>query len=151
MLLWNGTCEVHELLTAEHILKLKALHKDYTLIAHPECNGSVLELADFIGSTQAMIKYVKTNNNTKFLVATESGIVHQLKKDNPDKDFIVVTIDETCACNDCQYMKLNTLEKVLHSLQTEQYEITLNDELIQKSKKPIIRMLDMSRSLNLIK
>ncbi|MDR1847368.1 MAG: quinolinate synthase NadA [Bacteroidales bacterium] len=151
MLLWEGTCEVHELLTAEQTLKLKLQYKDYKLIAHPECNASVLELATFIGSTQAMIKYVKQSSDKKFLVATESGIVHQLKKDNPNKDFIVVTTDETCACNDCQYMKLNTLEKVLHSLQTEEYEIILNEDLIEKAKQPIVRMLEMSRSLGLIK
>jgi quinolinate synthase len=151
MLLWNGTCEVHQLLTAEHILKLKAQNKDYILVAHPECNNSVLELADFIGSTQAMIKFVNQSKDNKFLVATESGIVHQLKKDNPQKEFLVVTSDESCACNDCRYMKLNTLEKVLQSLETETYEINLSEDLIEKAKKPIVRMLDMSKKLGIIK
>ncbi|MDR0790842.1 MAG: quinolinate synthase NadA [Bacteroidales bacterium] len=151
MVLWNGTCEVHQLLTAEHILKLKLQNKDATLIAHPECNNSVLELADFIGSTQAMIKFVQQSKESKFLVATESGIVHQLKKDNPQKEFIVVTQDESCACNDCQYMKLNTLGKVLQSLETETYEINLSQDLIERAKKPIIRMLEMSKSLGIIK
>ncbi|MDR1725292.1 MAG: quinolinate synthase NadA [Bacteroidales bacterium] len=151
MLLWNGTCMVHELLTAEHVLKLKMQYPDYCLIAHPECNASVLELANFIGSTQAMVKYVKNSSQTKFLIATESGIVHQLRKENPNKEFIIVTTDEGCACNDCQYMKLNTLEKVLYSLKTEQYEIKLSEELINQSKKPIIRMLEKSKALGLIK
>lgn len=151
MVLWNGTCEVHELLTAEYVLKQKIQHPDYTLIAHPECNDAVLQIADFIGSTAAMINFVKTSTNKKFLVATESGIVHQLKKDNPDKEFLIVTQNETCSCNDCRYMKLNTLEKVLASLEEEKYEIILDDDLIEKAKKPIIKMLDISKELGIIK
>lgn len=151
MVLWNGTCEVHELLTAEYVLKQKIQHPDYTLIAHPECNDAVLQITDFIGSTAAMINFVKTSINKKFLVATESGIVHQLKKDNPDKEFLIVTQNETCSCNDCRYMKLNTLEKVLTSLEEEKYEIILDDDLIEKAKKPIIKMLDLSKELGIIK
>ena len=151
MVLWNGTCEVHELLTAEYVLKQKIQHPDYTLIAHPECNDAVLQISDFIGSTAAMINFVKTSTNKKFLVATESGIVHQLKKDNPDKEFLIVTQNETCSCNDCRYMKLNTLEKVLASLEEEKYEILLDDDLIEKAKKPIIKMLDLSKELGIIK
>ena len=151
MVLWNGTCEVHELLTSEYVLKQKIQHPDYTLIAHPECNDAVLQIADFVGSTSAMINYVKTSTNKKFLVATESGIVHQLKKDNPDKEFLIVTQNETCSCNDCRYMKLNTLEKVLYSLENEKYEILLDDDLIEKAKKPIIKMLDLSKELGIIK
>lgn len=151
MVLWNGTCEVHELLTAEYVLKQKVQHPDYTLIAHPECNDAVLQISDFVGSTAAMINFVKTSTNKKFLVATESGIVHQLKKDNPDKEFLVVTQNETCSCNDCRYMKLNTLEKVLYSLENEKYEILLDDDLIEKAKKPIIKMLDLSKELGIIK
>ncbi|MDD2288220.1 MAG: quinolinate synthase NadA, partial [Bacteroidales bacterium] len=113
MVLWDGTCEVHELLTSEYVLLTKKSNPDAILVAHPECNDAVLQLADFVGSTSAMINYIKKSDNKKFLVATESGIVHQLKKDNPEKEFIVVTQDESCSCNDCQYMKLNTLEKVL--------------------------------------
>ncbi|MDD2529619.1 MAG: quinolinate synthase NadA [Bacteroidales bacterium] len=151
MLLWDGTCEVHELLTAEFTLKQKLEHPDAILIAHPECNDAVLKIADYVGSTSAMINYVKNSDNKKFLVATESGIVHQLKKDNPNKEFIVVTQDESCACNDCQYMKLNTIDKVLASLEEEKFEIILNDELIESAKKPIIKMLDISKELGLIK
>lgn len=151
MVLWNGTCEVHELLTAEYVLIKKKENLDYLLIAHPECNDAVLQLSDFIGSTSAMINFVKNNEHKKFLVATETGIVHQLKKDNPEKDFIVVTQNESCSCNDCRYMKLNTLEKVLYSLENEVYEINLDEKLIQEAKKPIIRMLDLSRELGIIK
>ncbi|MFA7081178.1 MAG: quinolinate synthase NadA [Bacteroidales bacterium] len=150
MLLWQGTCEVHELLTAEYVLKQKKENPDYTLVAHPECNDAVLQIADFVGSTSAMINFVKTHKNTKFLVATESGIVHQLKKDNPEKDFIVVTQDESCACNDCRFMKLNTIDKVLASLEEEKYEIILEEDLMDEARKPIIKMLDLSKKLGII-
>lgn len=151
MLLWNGTCEVHELLTAEFTLKQKLEHPDAILIAHPECNDAVLKIADYVGSTSAMINFVKNSDNKKFLVATESGIVHQLKKDNPNKEFIVVTQDESCSCNDCQYMKLNTIDKVLASLEEEKFEILLDEDLIERAKKPIIKMLDLSKELGIIK
>ncbi len=124
MLLWNGSCEVHELLTSEYVIKMKAENPDALLVAHPECNNAVLQLADFVGSTQAMIKHIKDSNNRRFLVATESGILHKLKQDNPNKEFITVTQNESCACNDCRHMKLNTMEKVLSSLEKELYEIT---------------------------
>lgn len=150
MVLWDGTCEVHELLTSEYVLLTKKSNPDAILVAHPECNDAVLQLADFVGSTSAMINYIKKSVNKKFLVATESGIVHQLKKDNPEKEFIVVTQDESCSCNDCQYMKLNTLEKVLSSLENEEFEILLEQNIIVDAKKPIIKMLDMSRELGII-
>lgn len=150
MVLWDGTCEVHELLTSEYVLLTKKSNPDAILVAHPECNDAVLQLADFVGSTSAMINYIKKSDNKKFLVATESGIVHQLKKDNPEKEFIVVTQDESCSCNDCQYMKLNTLEKVLSSLENEEFEILLEQNIIEDAKKPIIKMLDMSRELGII-
>lgn len=150
MVLWDGTCEVHELLTSEYVLLTKKSNPDAILVAHPECNDAVLQLADFVGSTSAMINYIKKSDNKKFLVATESGIVHQLKKDNPEKEFIVVTQDESCSCNDCQYMKLNTLEKVLNSLENEEFEILLEQNIIEDAKKPIIKMLDMSKELGII-
>lgn len=151
MILWNGSCEVHELLTVEHTVKMKMENPDAVLIAHPECNNAVLEISDFVGSTQAMIKYVKNSKNKKFLVATESGIIHQLRKDNLDKEFIVVTQSETCACNDCRHMKLNTMEKVLDSLENECHEISLSDDLIKKAEQPILKMLDISKQLGIIK
>lgn len=151
MLLWNGSCEVHELLTSEYVIKMKAENPDALLVAHPECNNAVLQLADFVGSTQAMIKHIKDSNNRRFLVATESGILHKLKQDNPNKEFITVTQNESCACNDCRHMKLNTMEKVLSSLENEQFEITLSQDLISQAAKPINRMLDISKQLGIIK
>lgn len=150
MVLWDGCCEVHELLTAQYVKNLKEQYKDYTLIAHPECNDSVLQLADFVGSTQAMIKFVKNSKNEKFLVATESGIIHKLKQDNPNKEFIVVTPNENTACNDCRHMKLNTMEKVVDVLENLNNEIVLSQELISAAEKPILRMLDISKSLGII-
>lgn len=151
MLLWNGSCEVHELLTSEYVIKMKAENPDALLVAHPECNNAVLQLADFVGSTQAMIKHIKDSNNRRFLVATESGILHKLKQDNPNKEFITVTQNESCACNDCRHMKLNTMEKVLSSLENEQFEITLFQDLISQAAKPINRMLEISKQLGIIK
>lgn len=150
MVLWDGCCEVHELLTAQYVKNLKEQYKDYTLIAHPECNDSVLQLADFVGSTQAMIKFVKNSKNDKFLVATESGIIHKLKQDNPNKEFIVVTPNENTTCNDCRHMKLNTMEKVVDVLENLNNEIVLSQELISAAEKPILRMLDISKSLGII-
>lgn len=151
MVLYHGSCEVHEQLTAEHTLNMKRENPDYLLIAHPECNDSVLQLADYVGSTQGMIKYVKESESKKFLVATESGILHKLQNENPDKEFRVVTSNATCACNDCRHMKLNTLEKVLYSLENETYEINLDEETIIKARKPIEKMLEMSKQLGIIK
>lgn len=151
MVLYNGSCEVHEQLTAEYTLKMKRDNPDAILIAHPECNDAVSSLADYVGSTQGMIKYVKESKNKKFLVATESGILHKLKQDNPDKEFIIVTNNESCACNDCKYMKLNTMEKVLYSLQNEKYEIELSQNTILEARKPIEKMLDISKKLGIIK
>lgn len=150
MVLWKGSCEVHELLTPEYVKELKNKYKDYTLIAHPECNDSVLQLADFVGSTQAMIKFVKNSENTKFLVATESGITHKLKLDNPNKEFIVVTPNENTTCNDCRNMKLNTMEKVIDVMENLNNEIILSEELMKDAEKPILKMLEISKSLGII-
>ncbi|MDR0971606.1 MAG: quinolinate synthase NadA [Bacteroidales bacterium] len=152
MLLWDGSCEVHQLLTSEEVLKQKIKNPDAILIAHPECNDAVLQIADFVGSTSEMISFVnKDNKHNKFLVATETGIVHKLQKDNPEKTFIVVTNDSSCSCNDCRYMKLNTIDKVLSSLREEKYEILLDEALIEKAKKPIERMLSLSKELKILK
>lgn len=151
MVLWDGTCEVHDILSTEKIIELKSENMDALLIAHPECKAQVLELADFVGSTTAMLNFTKKSDNKKFIVATESGIIHQMKKDSPDKEFIVVPSDETCACNDCPYMKLNTMEKLYLCMKNEKPEINLSDEVMEKAKQPIEKMLDISRKLNLIK
>lgn len=150
MVLWKGSCEVHELLTPQYVKELKNKYKDYTLIAHPECNDSVLQLADFVGSTQAMIKFVKNSENTKFLVATESGITHKLKQDNPNKEFIVVTPNENTPCNDCRNMKLNTMEKVIDVMENLNNEIILSEELMKDAEKPILKMLEISKNLGII-
>ncbi len=145
MLLWDGACEVHETIRTESILQLKLKNPDAKLIAHPECKQPVLILADFIGSTAAMLDFTAKDSCKKFIVATETGIIHQMKKLSPDKEFIVVPADETCSCNDCPYMKLNTLEKLYLCLLNETPEITLSDEVIEKARKPILRMLELSR------
>jgi quinolinate synthase len=146
MLLWDGACEVHETIRTESILKLKLEHPDAKLIAHPECKQPVLILADFIGSTSAMLDFTAKDSSKKFIVATETGIVHQMQKLSPGKEFVVVPADETCSCNDCPYMKLNTLEKLYLCMLHEKPEITLSDEIIEKARRPILRMLELSKN-----
>ena len=150
MLLWDGTCEVHDILSTEAIIKMKIDNPDAKLVAHPECKGAVLELADFVGSTTAMLNFTMKDNSKKYIVATETGILHQMQKNSPSKEFLIVPTDETCSCNDCPYMKLNTLEKIYLSLQNEQPEIILSKDVIEKAKIPIVRMLDISKELGLI-
>ncbi len=144
MVLWDGSCEVHDILSAEKIMQMKIDNPDATLIAHPECTHPVLILADFVGSTTAMLNYTKNSNSKKFIVATETGILHQMQKDSPDKEFLIVPADETCSCNDCAYMKLNTMQKIYSALKNEQAEIILPDAIMAKAKAPLIRMLELS-------
>ena len=151
MVLWDGTCEVHDILTTEAIINLKVINPDAKLVAHPECKAVVLELADFVGSTTGMLKFTKKDEAKHFIIASETGILHQMKKESPDKDFIIVPTDETCSCNDCPYMKKNTMENLYLSIKNETPEIILSEETIKKAKIPIIRMLEISRKLNLIK
>lgn len=150
MVLWDGTCEVHDILNTEAILKMKAENQDAVLVAHPECNPPVLELADYIGSTTGMLKFTQQSDAEKFIVATETGILHQMKLNSPSKEFLIVPSDETCACNDCPYMKLNTMEKLYLALRDEKPEIVLDKETMEKARKPIDRMLEISRQLNLV-
>lgn len=151
MVLWNGVCTVHDALEAESILKLKQQNPDAPVIAHPECNSAVLAVSEFIGSTKAMLNYVAKSEHKRFIVATESGILYEMRKNNPDKEFIAVPSGESCACTDCSYMKMNTLEKLYRCLRDEQPEIVLDAELIERARRPIVRMLDMSRELGIIK
>lgn len=151
MILWDGVCKVHDLLKNKAVVKLKAKNSKAKLLAHPECNAAVLELADFIGSTAQMLKYAKKSNSKKNIIASETGLLHQMKKDSPEKEFIVVPANETCSCNDCEYMKKNTLQKVYDCLKNEKPEIILDKNTIEKAKKPIKKMLKISRNLNLIK
>lgn len=150
MVLWDGTCEVHDQLTTEAIIKLKQDNPDAQVVAHPECDGPILALADMVGSTTAMLKYTQNTHFKKYIVASETGILHQMQKDSPDKEFLVVPKDETCSCNDCPYMKLNTMEKLYLAMKNESPEINLSTEVIARAKKPIVKMLDISRELGLI-
>lgn len=149
MVLWNGACMVHEIFSLEKIIKLKERHPKAKFIAHPECEDAVLELADFIGSTTALLNYTKSNSSNEFIVATESGILHQMILANPTKQFIPAPPNNNCACNDCPHMKLNTLEKLYNCLKYELPEVSLSSELIEKAKLPIIKMLDISAKLGL--
>lgn len=149
MVLWDGACMVHEIFSREKIIKLKERYPNAKLIAHPECEALVLDLADFIGSTTALLNYTKTSDCNSFIVATESGILHQMILSSPDKEFIPAPPNNNCACNDCPHMKLNTLEKVYNCLKYESPEIILSSELLEKAKSPIIKMLDISAKLGL--
>jgi quinolinate synthase len=150
MVLWDGTCEVHDILTTEAIIDLKTENPDASLIAHPECNAPVLELADYIGSTTNMLRYTQSDDNKKYIVATETGIIHQMQLASPEKEFLVVPSDETCSCNDCPYMKMNTMEKLYQAMVNEKPAIELDETIIEKGKRPIIRMLEISKKLKLI-
>lgn len=151
MLLWNGVCTVHDAMQAEAVLRLKAENPDAPVIAHPECNPALLKVSDFVGSTKAMLNFIKASSSKSFIVATETGILYEMKKENPDKEFITLRDDKHCACDDCAYMKLNTLEKLYKCLRDEQPEILMSSEMIEKAKRPIVRMLEMSRQLGIIK
>jgi quinolinate synthase len=151
MVLWDGTCEVHDILQTEAIINLKIQHPDAKLIAHPECKAPILEIADFVGSTTALLNYTKNDESKKYIVATETGILYQMKKSSPGKEFIIVPSDETCSCNDCPYMKLNTMQKLYLCLKNERPEILLVPEIIEKARKPIEKMLEISKKANLIK
>ena len=146
MVLWDGACMVHEKYSVEKIIELMDQHPDAEFIAHPECEKPVLLLAKYIGSTTALLGYVQKNPAKKFIVATESGILHQMVKACPDKIFIPApSVDSTCGCNDCSYMKLNNLQKLYICLKHELPEIILPEEVIEKAQLPIRRMLEISK------
>ncbi|MEI6454945.1 MAG: quinolinate synthase NadA [bacterium] len=144
MLLWNGACEVHDIIKTEAVIRLKAENPGAKLIAHPECKGVILELADYIGSTTGLLNYTIKSPAKKFIVATETGILHQMKRSSPEKEFLIVATNEACSCNDCPYMKMNSLEKLYLCLKNERPEIKLSGSLIERAKKPILRMLEIS-------
>ena len=149
MLLWNGACVVHEIFSMEKITKLKVRHPQAKVIAHPECESPVLALADYIGSTTGILKYAENSPAQEFIVVTESGILHQMQKKSPHKTFIPAPPQNLCACNDCPYMKLNTLEKLYLCMKYETPEITMDEELRLAAKKPIERMLEISATYGL--
>jgi quinolinate synthase len=149
MLLWNGACIVHEIFSVKKITELRARHPLAKFIAHPECEEPVLRMADFIGSTTALLKYTQSNPSQEFIVGTESGIIHQMKISSPEKIFIPAPPETNCACNDCPYMKLNTLEKLYLCMEYETPEILMSEELLKKGRIPIDRMLEISKRYNL--
>lgn len=149
MLLWNGSCMVHEIFSLEKITKLKVRHPQAKVIAHPECEDAVLGVADYIGSTTGLLKYTQTNPASEFIVVTETGILHQMQKANPGKTFIPAPPNNSCACNDCPHMKLNTLEKLYLCMEYELPEITMDEALRVAAAKPIERMLEISRQYGL--
>jgi len=145
MVLYNGACHVHEQFSLEALLTLKTKHPEAIVLAHPECEPPVRMLADYIGSTSALLKYSSQSKDNMFLVATESGILHQMKKARPDAVFIPVPgNDSTCACNDCSYMKLNSIEKLYNSLLNEEFEVQVDNETAEKARHSILRMLTLS-------
>lgn len=149
LVLWNGACMVHEIFSREKITKLKSRHPEAKLLAHPECEDVILEMADYIGSTTGLLKYSTNNTAKEFIVATESGIIHQMQKDNPGKTFIPAPPNNNCACNDCPHMKRNTLEKLYLCMKNESPEIFVPMDIIEKAVKPIERMLSISAALGL--
>jgi quinolinate synthase len=150
MVLWDGACHVHKRFDLEAILKLKEDNPDAKIIAHPECEKPVLIVADHIGSTSDLLKYTINNPSTKFIVATESGILHQMKNTSPDKIFIAApALDSTCGCNDCNFMKLNTMEKLYNCIKYELPEVDIEKELREKALGSIVRMLEISEKAGL--
>lgn len=150
MLLWNGACMVHEIFSLEKITKLKLRHPEAKLIAHPECEEAVLAIADYIGSTTQLLKYSETDSASQYIVATETGILHQMQQNSPKKTFIPAPPNNNCACNDCPYMKLNTLEKLYTCMQYETPEIIMEENLRLAAKRSMDRMMEISKAAGLI-
>ena len=146
MLLWNGACHVHEQFSTEKLISLRKQYPEAKVLAHPECRQTIIALADVVGSTQALLNYAINSDSRQFLVATESGILHEMTQRCPGKEFIPVPPeDSTCACNECNFMRLNTLEKLYNCLKNETPEIQFDESLREKAVKPILRMLEMSK------
>lgn len=149
MVLWNGACMVHEIFSLEKITRLKIRHPQAKIIAHPECEEPILRIADYIGSTTGLLKYTQEDDAMEYIVATETGILHQMQKSSPHKTFIPAPPDNSCACNDCPHMKLNTLEKLYLCMEYELPEITMDEQLRVAARKPIDRMLEISAKYGL--
>jgi quinolinate synthase len=150
MVIWNGTCHVHEEFSLEAILRLKKENPDAKIIVHPECELPVRLVADFIGSTSSLLQFTKKDKGNCYIVATEVGIIHQMKKENPQKTYIPVPpIDSTCGCSECSFMKLITIGKILNCLKNEKPEIIIDNEILIKAQKPIRRMMEISEKLGL--
>jgi quinolinate synthase len=149
MILWDGSCMVHEIFSLEKITRLKVRHPNAKVIAHPECEEPVLAVADYIGSTTGLLKFTQKDPGQEYIVVTETGILHQMQKASPHKTFIPAPPNNACACNDCPHMKLNTLEKLYLCMEYETPEITMEEELRLAAKKPIDRMLEISAKAGL--
>jgi len=144
LILWNGYCQVHVMFSLKELVKLKIRYPKAKVIAHPECEEKILNQADFIGSTTGLIKYTQTTEADQFIVVTEPGVIHQMQRLNSNKDYIPLANNEGCACNECPHMRLNTIDKMINALQTLEPEILLSNSLIQKAKKPLNKMLELS-------
>ena len=151
MILWNGACMVHEIFSLEKIVKLKIRYPKAKLLAHPECEEDILNIADFVGSTTELLQYTKSDSQQEYIIATETGILHEMSKANPAKTFIPAPPNNNCACNDCPHMKLNTLEKLYLCMKYELPEIEMDESLRIAAKKPIDRMLQISKNYGIIK
>jgi quinolinate synthase len=150
MIIWNGTCHVHEEFSLEAILRFKEENPGAKIIAHPECELPVRLVADFIGSTSSLLQFTRKDKGNCYIVATEAGIIHQMIKANPGKKYIPAPPrDSTCGCSECSFMKLITIEKILNCLKNEQPEITLDNKIIMRAQKPIKRMMEISEKLGL--
>lgn len=144
MVLWNGSCQVHEIFSEQSVISLMGQYPKAIVLAHPECPENILAYADFTGSTSGIIKTARESSNKQFIILTESGIIHHLKKEAPGKEFIPVPNLEGCSCNECPYMRLNTLEKMVNALETLKPEIIMEEELRKRAKLPLERMLELS-------
>ena len=150
MLLWDGACHVHEKFSVEKIIELKKQYPDADVLVHPECKGAVAKLADKIGSTAGLLKYAMNSEKKDFIVATESGILFEMRRKCPEKNFIPAPPeDSTCACNECNFMRLNTLEKLYNTLKYEWPEVVVDEAIAKEAIKPIKRMLNISAKLGL--
>ena len=143
MILWEGSCQVHEIFSERELVRLKVEHEDAKVLAHPECEESILMHADFIGSTSALIKNVNETNDIKYIIATEPGVIHQMQKQNPEKKFIPLPANNGCACNECPHMRLNTTEKIIDVLSHLKNEIIIDENIRERALKPLNRMLEI--------
>lgn len=150
MLLWDGACHVHEQFSPARILELKRQYPDAAVITHPECKEAVVAVSDFVGSTAALLKYTMRSDKTRFIVATESGVIHEMRKRSPEKEFIPAPPEASArACNECEYMRMNTMEKLYNCLKYELPEIHVDEALSREAIRPIRRMLEISEKLGL--
>lgn len=151
LVIWDGACHVHQQFSVERILELKKQHPGAKILAHPECTRPVLLVADYIGSTAALLRFSQSDESQEYIVATESGIIHQMRVESPSKHFIPAPpIDSSCGCNDCSFMKLNSLAKIERALRDMEPQITLDDGVRAKAEVPIRRMLEISKALGLV-